>query len=49
MKIVLAKPAISVTAVNACVRRRSNQAVTTAKAGSYSTADITTPISAQTT
>ena len=49
MKMVLAKPAIRVTAVRARVRLRSNQAVTTAKAGSYSTADMVTPMSAQRT
>ena len=47
-KIVLAKPATSVMAVSARRRLRSNQRVAVAKAGSYSVADIASPIPAQT-
>ena len=45
-KMVLEKPAMSVTAVSARVRLRSNQTATTANAGSYSTVAITNPIAA---
>ncbi len=47
MNTVLAKPAISVIAVSAWTRLRSNQRLAVAKAGSYSVADMVSPIAAQ--
>jgi hypothetical protein len=45
---VLEKPAMSVTAVSARDRWRSNHTATTANAGSYRTAAITSPIATHT-
>ena len=47
IKIVLANPAMRVMAVRARTRSRWNHLVAVANAGSYSVADIVSPIAAQ--
>ena len=49
MKMVLAKPAISVITVIAWTLRRSNHLAAVAKAGSYSVVDMARPMAAQMT